>query len=342
MIRARPRLRGCGRGPSAASASAFRRVIAPAAGLVSLAGAASAEPPSLSLPVDCELGETCYVQKHVDRDPGPGFVDVGCGALGEDGHNGTDVALPSIRAMQAGVEVLAAAPGVVLGLRDGMPDISITDPAAPDIGGRLCGNVVSLDHGDGWTTQYCHLALGSLMVELGETVERGRPIGRIGMSGSTEFPHVHMTLRHGDEVVDPFDTVDGRCGDEPREALWAEPMPYVATGIISAGVLDRLPEYDEVQAGLGPHPGHAGAPLVLWAYAFGARPGDAMRFVLAGPDGTEIDAHRELDRRQVAYFRANGRHAPEGGWTPGPYEGRIEILRDGEVMDAAPVEARIE
>jgi hypothetical protein len=81
---------------------------------------------------------------------------------------------------------------------------------------------------------------------------------------------------------------------------------------------------------------------VLWAYAFGARPGDAMRFVLEGPAGVEIDVLDEMDRRQVAYFRANGRLAPEGGWTPGLYGGRVDILREGEVVASEPVEARIE
>ena len=311
--------------------------------LALLAAPAAAEPPTLTLPVDCRLGETCYIQKHVDRDPGPGFVDVGCGALGEDGHNGTDFALPSLRALREGAAVLAAAPGVVLGRRDGMPDISVADPAAPDLRGRACGNGVSIDHGDGWTTQYCHLAMGSVAVEVGQEVERGAPIGRIGMSGESEFPHVHMTVRRDEAVVDPFDAVGGRCGDdEAREPLWAEPLGYVATGLISAGVLDRVPDYEEVQAGLDPHPGAADAPLVLWAYAFGARPGDVLRFVLEGPGGVEIDMREEMDRRRIAYFRASGRRAPEGGWTPGAYEGRIDILRDGELADTMPVEARVE
>lgn len=324
MIPARPLLPWCGRA------------------LALLAAPAAAEPPSLSLPVDCVLGETCFIQKYVDRDPGPGFVDVGCGALGEDGHNGTDFALPAMRDLEGDVPVLAAAPGTVLGRRDGMPDVAVSDPTAPDVTGRECGNGVSLDHGDGWTTQYCHMAQGSIAVEVGEEVERGRRLGRMGLSGSSEYPHVHLTVRRDDEIVDPFDTVGGRCGEDTRAPLWDVPLDYVPTGLISAGVLDRVPEFDEVEAGLDPHPGDAGVPLVLWGHAFGAQPGDAMRFVLDGPDGTEIDARAELDRRRIVYFRANGRRAPEGGWTPGAYEGRVELLRDGKVVDTAPVMARID
>ena len=316
--------------------------VVPAAILAMAAGPAGAEPPSLVLPVDCELGETCYVQKYVDRAPGPSFVDVGCGALGEDGHNGTDFALPALRDLERGVPVIAAAPGVVLGRRDGMPDIAVTDARAPDVEGRECGNGVSIDHGDGWTTQYCHMAQGSIAVEVGQEVERGETLGEIGLSGSSEYPHVHMSVRRDGEPVDPFDVALGTCGEGPGEPLWAEPLDYVSTGVIAAGVLDRVPEYDEVKAGLDPPPGDAAAPLVLWAYAFGAQPGDVMRFVLEGPDGVEIDSRQEIDRRQIAYFRADGRRAPEGGWTPGRYEGRIDILRDGEAMDGAPVSAEVE
>ena len=36
---------------------------------------ATAEAFSLSLPVDCTLGDTCYIQHYVDRDRGPGGRD---------------------------------------------------------------------------------------------------------------------------------------------------------------------------------------------------------------------------------------------------------------------------
>ena len=54
------------------------------------------EPFSLSLPVDCEIGKTCFVQNYVDHDPGPGKQDFQCRAMTYDGHEGTDFRVLSL------------------------------------------------------------------------------------------------------------------------------------------------------------------------------------------------------------------------------------------------------
>ena len=279
------------------------------------------------------LGETCHVQNYVDRDPGPGFRDLACGRLSYDGHGGTDVALPDLAAMRAGVDVLAAAAGVVMGTRDGMPDVSFRDPAAPALGARECGNGVSIDHGDGWSTQYCHLAEGSVAVRPGARVGAGQRLGRIGLSGQTEFPHLHLTLRHEEERVDPFDADGGPCGRE-AESLWKDGIAYVPAGVIGAGLLDRPPEWGEIAAGgLGKHPGGRDAPIVLWGHAFGGRADDAMRLRIEGPGGPVLDVTWPVRETLASYFFAQGRRPPEGGWPPGDYAGTVEIVRDGDVLD---------
>jgi len=78
--------------------------------LLLLAAPAAAGSFLLNPPVDCTLGETCFIQNFVDRDPGPGAADFTCGPMTYDGHKGTDFALPSLAAMRQGVDVLAAAP----------------------------------------------------------------------------------------------------------------------------------------------------------------------------------------------------------------------------------------
>ena len=80
--------------------------------LLGSASLAAAEPFSLDFPVDCTLGETCYIQQYVDHDPGPGARDFTCQGLSYDGHKGTDIALPTLAAMAQGVRVRAAAPGI--------------------------------------------------------------------------------------------------------------------------------------------------------------------------------------------------------------------------------------
>ena len=86
-----------------------------ALGLLAPASAGAFE---LQFPVACMPGQNCHIQHLPDRDPGPERRDFACGTLTYDGHDGTDIALPSLSAMEAGVDVLAAADGVVRGARD--------------------------------------------------------------------------------------------------------------------------------------------------------------------------------------------------------------------------------
>ncbi len=139
--------------------------------LVSPAPSAVAQDaPALIFPVECTLGETCFLQQFVDRDPGPGARDYSCGPQSYDGHTGTDIRTADLAAMARGVAVIAAADGVVRALRDdGVPDAG-TAAMAP---GQGCGNGVVLTHPNGWETQYCHLMQGSIGVAVGDTVAAG-------------------------------------------------------------------------------------------------------------------------------------------------------------------------
>ncbi|MGL4320924.1 MAG: M23 family metallopeptidase, partial [Paracoccaceae bacterium] len=262
----------------------------------------------LALPVDCTLGETCFIQNYFDRDAGPEATDFTCGPLTYDGHDGTDFALHTDAAMEEGVPVLAAADGTVRGIRDGMPDIRISDPAAPPLDGRDCGNGVAIDHGDGWETQYCHMKEGSISVQEGQTVKRGDPLGMIGLSGNTEFPHVHLEVRKDGAELDPFDPDNTlACGEPPAPALWTAPMAYVPGGIISTGFATDVPEYDAVKAGLPDAALTPDAPaIVLWAHLFGGRVGDVVTFSISGPDGSIIEEPVTLERTQAQLLRAVG------------------------------------
>jgi Peptidase family M23 len=173
-------------------------------GLFGSTSPALAETPRLALPLLCEVGRTCFIQNYVDANPSPAARDYQCGTLTYDGHNGTDFRVPTLRAQQAGVPVLAAADGRVIRSRSNVPDISVRISGAAAVRGTECGNGLIIDHGSGWETQYCHMAQGSPTVEPGAAVTAGQPIGRVGLSGLTEYPHLHFTVRHKGQVVDPF------------------------------------------------------------------------------------------------------------------------------------------
>jgi hypothetical protein len=262
--------------------------------LLAAAGARSQTPPRLALPVDCQPGSTCFVQNYVDHDPSSTWRDYACGARSYDGHDGTDFRVPSMAAVRAGVAVLAAADGVVAGVRDGMKDVSIRETGKEAVKDRECGNGLVLRHADGWETQYCHLAQGSVSVRRGQTVRAGERLGRVGLSGLTEFPHLHLTVRHNGKAVDPFapSPSAGACSSDAT--LWddtaAAALVYRRRVMLNHGFSERVLSMAEVE---NQQPGEAtptsqSPALIAYVRMIGLEAGDTAHIVLRAPDGTVI------------------------------------------------------
>ena len=290
----------------------------------------------LAWPVNCTLGDTCHIQQYVDHDSGPGATDYLCGPLSYDGHDGTDIRLNDRAEMAAGVQVLAAAPGTVRGVRDGMVDF------ASKIPGKDCGNGVVITHADGWETQYCHMRQGSVLVKAGDTVVTGTPLGLIGQTGMADFPHVHLTVRKNGKVLDPFEPESTACALVPGPTLWQTPVPYEAGGFLTAGFSSTVPHYDAVVAGLPITPLPTSAPgLVLWGFAFGTRTGDEMDFQIMGPQGRVMQDSAVLEKNQAQMFRATGKKADGSGWPAGVYVGTITLTRAGQQLDVIETEVSV-
>ncbi|SDE37968.1 M23 family metallopeptidase [Limimaricola pyoseonensis] len=306
------------------------------------APAAAQERFRLALPIDCAPGQDCFVQNYFDADPGPGMRDHACGPLSYDGHRGTDFRVSTIAALERGITVRAAAPGVVAARRDGMPDILQGWAGAPEIEGRDCGNGVVLRHEGGWETQYCHLAEGSVAVRRGERVETGAALGLVGLSGNTEFPHLHLSVRRDGVEIDPFDPEgSGGCEAARADTLWVEPPAYRAGALMEAGFAPALPDWPAIQSGTAAAEVAADAPMVLWAYLFGARKGDVVRLTVTGPGGRVFLRDMPLMRTLAQSFRAAGLEPPEGGWPAGDYAGEVTLWRDGAALHALEVPLRM-
>ncbi|WP_240484688.1 M23 family metallopeptidase [Pseudoponticoccus marisrubri] len=286
----------------------------------------------MAWPVDCTLGQDCFIEDYVDQDPEPGRQrDFACGYNARDGHKGTDIALLDFDAIAEGVAVTAAAPGLVLRTRDEMPDDrlmrGVTDQTA-------CGNAVLVEHADGWRTLYCHLRLGSVAVAPGDIVRPGDRLGSIGLSGRTNHPHLHLQVSRDGALVDPFrpGAALGTCGTA-GDTLWQNPPGYVRTGLFTARFSNRVPGFDEVRAGTAPiDVADPMQPLVVYAIAQEAQTGDRLTLSGEGPEGRIFFHSLVLDAPQRSQLQAYGRKAPDGGWPPGDYLGRAMLTRDGQVI----------
>ncbi|WP_293905309.1 M23 family metallopeptidase [Phenylobacterium sp.] len=323
----------------------FLAAFAVAAGLAApVPGAA----PRLAFPLACQIGRTCEIQHYVDRDPGPGAADYHCGLQTYDTHSGIDIRLPDMAAQRRGVAVLAAAPGRVARLRDGVADIAAGTPGAPSVANQECGNGVILDHGGGWETHYCHMARGSIAVSVGQEVAAGTPLGRVGLSGQTQFAHLHLTVSHAGKVVDPFapePTPPGSC--KPQAGLWTPQaraqMAYRAGVVLNAGFTQTQVGRAEVENGDVAAFTAASSWLIVYVRAIALLPGDEVELDLKGPDGQSLARARQppLASWRAEDLRLVGKRRPAAGWPPGVYAADYRVWRRGKVAISRRMEMRL-
>ena len=86
---------------------------------------------------------------------------------------------------------------------------SIGDPARASGAGTVIsagpasgyGNMIEIDHGNGITTRYGHLS--EILVRVGQHVDTGDTIGRVGNTGRSTGPHLHYEVRRNGVAIDP-------------------------------------------------------------------------------------------------------------------------------------------
>ncbi|GAA6135650.1 peptidoglycan DD-metalloendopeptidase family protein [Oceaniserpentilla sp. 4NH20-0058] len=64
------------------------------------------------------------------------------------------------------------------------------------------GNAVYVDHGQGLISMFCHLS--EIEVEIGDTLKKGQPIGKVGATGRVTGPHLHWSVSLNNARIDPM------------------------------------------------------------------------------------------------------------------------------------------
>jgi len=96
-----------------------------------------------------------------------------------------------------GNEILAAGPGRIVAVRDGMAENVPTLPLPPATLESAPGNYVVEALEDGRFALYAHLQPGSPRVHVGDRVRRGQVLGLVGNSGNSTWPHLHFHITDG-------------------------------------------------------------------------------------------------------------------------------------------------
>lgn len=290
--------------------------------------------PRLAVPLDCAIGEDCWVVGTMDHGVGTDILDYACGRRSRNGQTATEFALSDMAAVARGVPVLAMAAGRVTSVRDGMPDGGYLQDKG-SVKDRECGNGVVLDHGGGWQTQYCHLRKDSVTVRDGQTVMPRQQLGMAGMSGRADIPLLSVDVRQARRPVDPFLGLGGMtaCGPGPGQ-MWAEDvraaLSYRGADIAIAAFSDTRPTELAVTFGAaGKASLTADAPaMLLWTRVFGTRQGDELILRIVGPDGQPFaqDVAR-IAQDHRAYTRFAGVDRRISRWPPGRYSGDVILRR---------------
>lgn len=67
------------------------------------------------------------------------------------------------------------------------------------------GRVIIIDHGNGYKTLYAHN--NKLLVSVGNTIEKGQLISKMGRTGRSTGNHLHFEIRENDNPINPFNVL---------------------------------------------------------------------------------------------------------------------------------------
>ena len=245
-------------------------------------------------PFRSKAGFTDYgyhtLQNQVDHNltPNGNLRDYNCGTRTYDwatgNHEGTDYILwpyPWKRMQESVMEVVAAAPGIIINKRNSFNDLNCTNAGNP------YWNGIVVQHSDGSTAIYMHFKKNTATAkEIGDTVAAGEFLGIAGSSGSSTIPHLHFEIRESNgNLVDPY---KGNCNTINADSWWAAQENYYVprinristhystTNDSACPVVENT--YERVNF-------NNGDLLVLKLYYRDIKPGDVTNVKITSPNG---------------------------------------------------------
>jgi murein DD-endopeptidase MepM/ murein hydrolase activator NlpD len=119
---------------------------------------------------------------------------------------------------------------------------ALGDPVYASAGGTVthagylndsAGQVVVVDHGNGFSTHYFHLS--SETVKKGDKVTANQIIGKVGATGNADGAHLHYEVRKGGTPVDPL--AFGWLGGDSTPGVIAPSSPQTQRPVTARDIL---------------------------------------------------------------------------------------------------------
>ena len=114
-----------------------------------------------------------------------------------DGHGGIDLVRDGYRLDN----ITAHSDGTVIEV---IKNINVNTPNEP----TNPGNMVRIDHGNGFQTRYLHLAYGTVNVNVGDKVNKGQILGFMGNTGNSFGAHLHFEVLKDGNRINPTPYLD--------------------------------------------------------------------------------------------------------------------------------------
>ena len=114
-----------------------------------------------------------------------------------DGHGGIDLVREGYRLDN----ITAHSDGTVVQV---IKNVNVNTPNEP----TNPGNMVRIDHGNGFQTRYLHLAYGTVNLNVGDKVKRGQTLGFMGNTGNAFGAHLHFEVLKDSNRINPTEYLD--------------------------------------------------------------------------------------------------------------------------------------
>jgi murein DD-endopeptidase MepM/ murein hydrolase activator NlpD len=96
-----------------------------------------------------------------------------------------------------------AHPGIDIAAAEGTPIVAAAPGRISEVGeDRFYGNLVTIDHGNGFITRYGHCL--EILVAKGQRVVRGQKIALVGSTGFSSAPHLHYEVIKNGKNINPL------------------------------------------------------------------------------------------------------------------------------------------